>query len=178
MLVPADSLSPWNPETNREDLIMNTSLTTETLKQFRIIIGAVRHHFHTLETACGVPGVQVWILSAIAEVPGITVSHLSETLSVHISTASNMLDKLAKAGLVERLRSEKDRRVVNLHLTEPGQAVLDRAPKPLTGLVPHALENLPTKALTRLHEDLNLLIQQMNYVDLDAANKPLSTLVR
>jgi DNA-binding MarR family transcriptional regulator len=157
---------------------MNSSLATETLKQFRIIIGAVRHHFHSVEEACGISGAQVWILSAIADTPGITVSLLSKTLSVHVSTASNMLDKLDKAGLVERLRSEDDRRVVNLQLTAQGQTILDRAPKPLTGLIPHALSKLPEPALARLHEDLALLIQQMQHHDPDAASKPLSTLVR
>ena len=162
---------------------MTNPLATETLKQLRIIISTVRQHFRALEKACGVSGAQIWILSAIAETPGITVSRLGEALSVHISTVSNMLDKLAKAGLVERLRREDDRRVVNLQLTPKGQTVLDRAPKPLTGVVPHALAKLPESALVRLHEDLALLIQQMHHVDhgsVDAsnANKPLSILVR
>lgn len=157
---------------------MSKPLATETLKQFRIIIAAVRQHFRALEGACGVSGAQVWILSAIAERADITVSQLSEALAVHISTTSNMLDKLAKAGLVQRLRSETDRRVVHLRLTPEGEAALRRAPRPLTGLVPHALERLPEQSLARLHEDLDMLIRQMNYVDLTAANKPLSTLVR
>ena len=157
---------------------MPKPLATETLKQLRIIISAVRQHFRALEEACGVSGAQIWILSAIAETPGITVSRLSEALSVHVSTVSNMLDKLAKAGLVERLRGEEDRRVVNLQLTEQGRVVLGRAPQPLTGLVPHALEKLPEPALVRLHEDLALLIEQMQYVDHGSANKPLSVLVR
>ena len=157
---------------------MTNPLAIETLKQLRIIISAVRQHFRALEEACGVSGAQVWILSAIAENPGVTVSRLSETLSVHISTVSNMLDKLAKAGLVERLRSEDDRRVVNLQLTDKGRDVLSLAPQPLTGLVPHALDNLPEAALIRLHEDLALLIQQMKFVDHNSASKPLSVLVR
>ena len=152
---------------------MNSPLATQTLKQFRIIIGAVRHHFHALEEACGISGAQIWILSAIADKPGITVSLLSKTLSVHVSTASNMLEKLAKAGLVERQRSQADRRVVNLHLTTEGQAILDRAPKPLTSLIPLALSRLPEPTLTRLHEDLALLIQQMQPHDADAPSKSL-----
>ena len=95
-------------------------------------------------------------------------------MTVHISTTSNMLDKLAKAELVQRTRSETDRRVVNLSLTAKGASALARAPKPLTGLVPHALENLPEPALTQLHADLELLIQHMKYVDVSAADKPLS----
>jgi DNA-binding MarR family transcriptional regulator len=157
---------------------MSKPLATETLKQFRVIISAVRQHFRALEAACGVSGAQVWILAAIAESPGITVSGLSETLSVHVSTASNMLDKLDKAGLVERLRSDTDRRVVKLYLTAKGESALERAPRPLTGLVPHALDSMPETALAQLHVDLGLLIEQMNYVDLSAADKPLSTLVR
>ncbi len=157
---------------------MNKPLATETLKALRIIISAVRHHFHAQEAACGISGAQIWILSAVAEKPGTMVSELSETLSVHISTASNMLDKLAKAGLVERWRSETDRRVVNVHLTPKGQTVLDRAPRPLSGLVPDALEKLPEEVLIRLHEDLNLLIRKMSPADHNAASKPLSTLVR
>ncbi|NDP47537.1 MAG: winged helix-turn-helix transcriptional regulator [Sulfuriferula multivorans] len=157
---------------------MTNPLATETLKQLRIIISAVRQHFRALEEVCGVSGAQIWILAAIAETPGITVSQLGKTLSVHVSTVSNMLDKLAKAGLVERLRREDDRRVVNLQLTAEGQTVLARAPQPLTGLVPHALDNLPEPALIRLNEDLALLIQQMQYVDHGNANKPLSVLVR
>ena len=158
--------------------MMISPLATDTLKQFRIIISAVRQHFRALEEACGVSGAQVWILSAIAESPGITVSRLGEALSVHVSTVSNMLDKLAKGGLVERLRREDDRRVVNLQLTAKGQEVLSRAPQPLTGLVPHALEKLPEPVLMRLNEDLALLIQQMQHVDHSNGEKPLSVLVR
>lgn len=157
---------------------MVNPLAADTLKQFRIIISAVRQHFRALEEACGVSGAQVWILSAIADTPGITVSRLGETLSVHVSTVSNMLDKLAKSGLVERLRSEGDRRVVNLQLTEAGEAILARAPKPLTGLVPHALDKLPEPVLKRLNADLGLLIENMQNVDRGTADKPLSVLVR
>jgi DNA-binding MarR family transcriptional regulator len=157
---------------------MNKPLATETLKQLRIILGAVRQHFRAIEEACGVSGAQIWILSTISETPGITVSRLGEALSVHVSTVSNMLDKLAKADLVERLRGEEDRRVVNLHLTDKGRTVLERAPRPLTGLVPHALEHLPESALKRLNADLALLIEQMQDVDHRSADKPLSVLIR
>lgn len=157
---------------------MVNPLAADTLKQFRIIISAVRQHFRALEDACGISGAQVWILSAIAETPGITVSRLGETLAVHVSTVSNMLDKLAKSGLVERLRSEGDRRVVHLHLTEAGAAILARAPQPLTGLVPHALDRLPDAVLERLNADLGTLIENMQTVDRGSADKPLSVLVR
>lgn len=158
---------------------MKTTLAIETLKQFRIIIAAMRQHFQELEAACGISGAQVWMLAAISENPEITVTKLSNMLAVRMSGASNMLDKLAKADLIDRSRSEDDRRVINLVLTVKGQEVLNRAPKPLIGLMPFALEKLPEQTLLQLHNDLSSLIRQMNaFVDPEAANLPLSQLVR
>lgn len=157
---------------------MTSPRVLETLKKFRLIMGAVRQHSKALETACGISGAQVWMLATIADTPDITVSQLSQALSVHVSTASNLLDKLARAGLVERLRSDDDRRVVRLRLTDAGAAIVDRAPRPLTGLMVDAMEKLPDDALHRLDEELSGLIRQMNLVDQSAENEPLSNLVR
>jgi DNA-binding MarR family transcriptional regulator len=157
---------------------MSAQLVLGTLKKFRIIIGAVRQHSRALEAACGIGGTQVWMLATIAESPDITVSQVSQALSIHISTASNLLDKMARAGLVDRVRGEEDRRVVRLRLTEEGKAIIDRAPKPITGLVFNALEQLPTDALTRLDGDLSNLIAKMDQVDQSAANEPMANLVR
>jgi len=157
---------------------MTNPLVLETLQKFRIIIGAVRQHSQALEAACGISGAQVWVLASIADAPDITVSQLSQALSVHVSTASNLLDKLARAGLVERIRSEEDRRVVRLRLTEAGSDILARAPRPLTGLIVDALEKMPSDALTRLDSELSCLIGNLNLVDRNAANVPLSNLVR
>lgn len=157
---------------------MTRPLVHETLQKFRIIIGAVRQHARDLESACGISGAQVWMLASIAATPDITVSRLSQALSIHISTASNLLDKLARAGLVDRLRSEEDRRVVRLRLTAAGEAVLERAPKPLTGLVYDALERMRAEDLARLDADLATLIGIMNPVDQSAAHEPMSNLVR
>lgn len=118
------------------------------------------------------------MLATIADTPGITVSQLAQALSVHVSTASNLLEKLARAGLVERLRGEEDRRVVRLRLTDEGRNIVVRAPRPLTGLIVDALEKLPEDALIKLDEDLACLIKQMDLLDRNAASEPLSSLVR
>lgn len=150
----------------------------ETLQKFRLIIGAVRQHSRALEAACGIGGAQVWMLATIADSPDITVTQLGQALSIHVSTASNLLDKLDRAGLVERLRGEDDRRVVRLRLTDKGRDIVTRAPQPLTGPVIDALEKIPVDALTRLDAELGNLIKQMNLPDQSAANEPLSNLVR
>jgi DNA-binding MarR family transcriptional regulator len=157
--------------------IMSSQLAHETAQKLRLIIGAVRQHSRALEEACGIGSAQVWMLATIANAPDITVSQLSKALSVHVSTASNLLDKLARAGLVERLRGDADRRVVRLRLTDRGSDIVARAPQPLTGLVVDALEKMPEDSLARLDKELATLIQQMNLLDRNAADEPLSSLV-
>lgn len=157
---------------------MTLPLVLETLQKFRLIIGSVRQHSRALEAACGIGGTQVWMLATIADKPDITVSQLGQALSIHVSTASNLLDKLARAGLVERVRGEEDRRVVRLRLTDKGRDIVARAPRPLTGLVVDALEKMPEDSLAKLDQELANLIQQMNLLDRSAASEPLSNLVR
>lgn len=162
----------------QQTYFMTSQRVLETLQKFRLIIGAVRQHSRELEAACGIGGTQVWMLATIADAPDITVSQLGQALSLHVSTASNLLDKLSRAGLVERLRGEEDRRVVHLRLTDKGRDIVARAPRPLTGLVVDALEKMPEDALIKLDAELNNLIKQMNVLDRSAANEPLSNLVR
>jgi len=151
-------------------------LARETLRKFRVIFGAVRQHFQAVEKACGVSGAQVWVMATLAESPGMRVSQLASALSIHQSTASNLLDKIEKSGLIRRERSSQDQRVVHLYLTEAGKVALDRAPKPFTGLLPFALGKLGSEVLTSLSQNLDQVIAGMEQVDIAAADRPLSEL--
>jgi DNA-binding MarR family transcriptional regulator len=53
-------------------------------------------------------------------------SDIAEELQVNPSTGSRMVDRLVRKGLVERVRSDDDRRAVELHLTRAGHEVVDR----------------------------------------------------
>ncbi len=154
----------------------STRAATEALRQFRVIFGAVRQHFQAVEKACGVSGAQIWAMAALQHRPGMKVSELAQALSIHASTASNLLDKIEKAGLIRRERNSTDQRVVRLYLTEAGEKALQKAPQPLTGILTHALGQLPDAALERLNQDLATLIGHMGATDTRDAQKPLSEL--
>ncbi len=155
---------------------MSEALAAEALKKFRVIYGTVRKHSRNMERACGVGGAQVWALAVLARRPGIRVTEFARELSIHPSTASNLLDKLERAGYVQRSRSADDQRVVELKLTEAGQAVLARAPQPHSGVLTHALEQMPASLLQRLIEDLQAVTERMQIKDEGAASQPLTDL--
>lgn len=57
---------------------------------------------------------------------GMTMSQLAGFLHTSTATCTGLADRLERDGFVERVRSEEDRRVVQLRLTEKGHGVFQR----------------------------------------------------
>lgn len=68
---------------------------------------------------------QYGLLFGLCEHPEQSISELAYAADLSPASATEMLDGLARAGLVHRARSERDRRVVLVSLTEHGQALVD-----------------------------------------------------
>ncbi len=143
------------------------------LKKFRVIYGAVRHHFREVEENCGVSGSQLWVLQEVARNVGTGVSELAERLSIHQSTCSQLVEKLVSRGLIIKVRSSKDQRRVGLTVSKTGTDLLANAPRPAEGILPNALTALPREALLSLDASLAELIGQLRLHDEKFAGKPL-----
>ena len=57
-----------------------------------------------------------------------TATDLGRELNTDIGSLTRMLSRMEKRGLIERVRSESDRRVVHLEVTEAGRDLADRMP--------------------------------------------------
>lgn len=146
------------------------------LRQFRVVFRSVKKHFQWVEDRCGVSGAQLWAMAKIGQAPGLRVSELAQALSIHLSTASNLLDRLEKLGLVRRERLASDQRIVALHLTAAGSKIVARAPEPFQGVLPDALAGLPEPVLRGLHDHLATLVDFMKVRDATGNDTPLSEL--
>ena len=49
-----------------------------------------------------------------------TMTHVANILEINVSTLTTTINKLVKKGYVERLRDDKDRRIVKIGLSEKG----------------------------------------------------------
>ncbi len=145
----------------------------ETLKLFRIIFKSANRHFHEVEKKAGIGGASLWALAEILDVDSLTVSELAKAMSIHQSTASNLIEKLEVKGYVVRIRSLEDRRVVNIELTNQGRDVLSLAPPPYRGILPDALMNMDPLARSALCGHLSELIAGMSLKHDDSAFEPL-----
>lgn len=149
-------------------------LDQQVLRQFRVIFKSVRKHFQAIEQAAGISGAQLWALARIAETPGLRVSELAKDMSIHQSTASNLIEKLVDLELVRRERDTEDQRVTRLHPTELALQRLAGAPGPVRGLLPDALGKLPFEILRDLHGNLDQLLSKMAALEETGADTPLA----
>ena len=152
----------------------NKQLDIETLKLFRIIFKSNNRHFHEVEKAIGLGGASLWAISEIAENAEITISELAKSMSIHQTTATNLVDKLEKGGYVQRLRGNVDRRVVNIKLTDFGLNILKKAPAPYRGVLPDALMKMESEQLSILKNNLSALIASLEIKELNAAFETLA----
>lgn len=148
---------------------------SQVLRRFRVVFGAVRHHFKQIEKQVGLGGAQVWALSALRDQPGIGLGDLAKCMDVHQSTASNLVRALVEKDLIRMDKSVKDKRHVHLFITEAAHTLLAQVPGPFEGVLPSALEKLPPATLQRLNQDLTELIALLQ-ADEAAAGVPLAQL--
>jgi len=76
---------------------------------------------------------------------------LATLLDVTPSTASRMIERLARKHLVRRVRAKDDRRAVRVHLTDAGQAVVSQVTDRRRSDLERILKQMPArgrKALT------------------------------
>lgn len=135
------------------------------LQQFRVLLRSIKRHYQSVEQRAKLGGSQVWALSEIGSNPGISVGELARRLAIHLSTASNLVGRMAELGVITRERVQHDQRVVRLRITDSGRAALRRAPGPPIGLLQQALLDLPPARLSALQRELDALLGQMKRRD-------------
>lgn len=147
----------------------------ESLRRFRQIFAAVRTHFRQVEQLTGTGAAQLRALSLLREQPGLRVNELARAMDIHQSTASNLVKTLVDRQLVSSLRNGADARVMHLTLLPAGEKILQRLQGHYIGVLPQALQSLPSPVLQRLNADLDLLLVAMQ-ADGKAALSPLASL--
>ena len=95
----------------------------------------------------GITGGQASLLWAIRSNPGIGVRELATSEGVSPPAMTAYVDRLQAAGLVARRRSERDRRRVELELTEEGVRILRSARSRRTAWLAARLKRLEPEEL-------------------------------
>jgi len=74
----------------------------------------------------GVPKQEIFLIHALGEGGRLNMTELANRMSVALSTVTGIVDRLIGKGCVIRERTEEDRRLVFVELTEKGQAMFQQ----------------------------------------------------
>ncbi|HTJ95244.1 MAG TPA: MarR family transcriptional regulator [Pararobbsia sp.] len=86
---------------------------------------------HRMDTAVGPLGLtpqQIGVMFQLCRGLARTPQELSRALAYDSGSMTRMLDRLEKKGFIARSRSEQDRRVVEVDLTDAGRAIAGQLP--------------------------------------------------
>lgn len=95
---------------------------------------------HT-EALAGLHPQQYWVLGVLRGGPK-RMSELAAITSTSSANMTGLIDRLAERGLIERVRSESDRRVVDVAITEEGVEQMRRFRADFCGRVARVMEPL------------------------------------
>ncbi|MBI5920712.1 MAG: MarR family transcriptional regulator [Betaproteobacteria bacterium] len=143
----------------RGNCVVADDVFSKVLRLVRVVQAGLKN----LEGSVGVSGSQLWVLWQLSAQPGQRVKELAESLHMHPSTASNLLDKLEARGLVRRERRDLDNRVVRIYLAEAGARIVRTIPGPTKGELRHALRQVPEPVLAGLLKGVTAVLQIMDH---------------
>ncbi|PYP21536.1 MAG: MarR family transcriptional regulator [Gemmatimonadetes bacterium] len=140
----------------------------DIVQGLRRIVKALQSYSQDVRNAYGLTGPQLWALKTLQRNGRMSTGRLAAALAVHQSSASILIDRLDKRGLVRRSRGRLDHRFVNLELTKRGAALAADAPEAAQGRLLHALEAMPPGEVRKIKHAVDRLVQAMEATDVHA----------
>lgn len=139
------------------------------LRAIRRLIRSTSQHSRQIADQYGVTVPQLLCLQIVVEHDGLSAGEVSREMDLSQSTCVGILDRLEKKGLLQRERSQKDRRMVLLHCTPEGKAICKQTPTLLQDRLTRELNRLPDLEQEGIAAALERIVDIMNLQGVDAA---------
>lgn len=137
----------------------NPEMMSRIIDDIRRIFQVLTEQSKKVEYETGLTGSQLWVVKILDEESPRKVSELARRMYLHPATMVGLLDRLEIKGLVQRKRSEQDRRVVHIHLTEQGKDLVRNSPEVVQSLLVNGLERLAELKLKKISDGLGQIVK-------------------
>jgi DNA-binding MarR family transcriptional regulator len=134
------------------------------LDGIRRLVRSLRLSTERARREAGISGAQLFVLQALAESEGQSVSELAERTATDQSSVSVVVTRLLRRRLLTRRADPRDRRRHLLNLTARGRAVARRTPPAAQQDLVRAIEALPRADQAALAELLGRIVSGMGEV--------------
>ncbi|MEK4486652.1 MarR family transcriptional regulator [Psychrobacillus sp. FSL H8-0484] len=94
-------------------------------KELRHISGIIKQRGRQILNAYTITPPQFVALQWLFELGDMTIGDLSNKMYLAFSTTTDLIDRMERSELVQRVRDEQDRRVVRIHLLKEGERIIE-----------------------------------------------------
>lgn len=147
----------------KSDATMKT--INEIEKRMRYISGIIKQNGRKILNNYPITSPQFIALQWLLEEGDLTIGELSNKISLAFSTTTDLVDRMERNELVERVRDSKDRRVVRIHVLEKGESIIEEVIQKRQEYLGEVLEKFSSEQTEQLSELLDFLHQEMKQVD-------------
>lgn len=148
---------------------MNNDAPTEAIidveKRLRNIAGIVKQNGRKILNNYPITSPQFVAVQFLLEEGDLTIGELSNRISLAFSTTTDLVDRMERNELVERVRDSKDRRVVRIHVLDKGKRIIHEVIDKRQEYLGEVLENFSDDQTEKLSELLDFLHEQMKMVN-------------
>jgi DNA-binding MarR family transcriptional regulator len=141
----------------------------EVLTCLRRVIRAIDLHSKQLVKVASVTGPHLRLLQLIKSEGGATLRELADAMSLSQATVTSIMDRLESRELIERIRSEQDKRKIHPQLTTAGEAILAKAPTGLQDSFVRKFDQLHSWEQHMIIASLQRVAEMMDASDIDAS---------
>jgi DNA-binding MarR family transcriptional regulator len=144
-----------NSQTTNGDIVANIE------KDLRYISGIIKQKGREMLSTYTITPPQFIALQWLFEEGDMTIGDLSNKMYLACSTTTDLIDRMEKNTLVERVKNPNDRRVVRIHLLEEGKRIIDEVIKKRQVYLEEVLVDFSTEEIQLLQKSLTKLHQEM-----------------
>jgi DNA-binding MarR family transcriptional regulator len=140
---------------------VNGDIVANIEKDLRYISGIIKQKGREMLSNYKITPPQFVALQWLFEDGDMTIGELSNKMYLACSTTTDLVDRMEKNLLVERVKDPSDRRVVRIHLLEEGNRIIDEVIKKRRVYLQEVLVNFSVEEIQTLHSSMMKLHQEM-----------------
>lgn len=145
--------------------LTNTAPNSEQVafleKELRYISGIIKQKGREILSNYTITPPQFIALQWLFEHGDMTIGDLSNKMYLAFSTTTDLVDRMEKNQLVQRVRNEQDRRVVQIHLLKEGERIIEEVIVKRQNYLRDVLSDFDEKEVTQLSASLKKLHLEM-----------------
>lgn len=149
--------------------ILESCFDKRVLLSLRRIIRSVDIYSRKLNSEFGLTTPQLLCLTALAEDHHMVMSDLARTINLSPSPVIGIVDRLEHKKLLQRIRSDTDRRKVKVEITEAGRNIANKAPSLLQDNFSQRFASLTQNEQLQITNALERVVELMDAERIDAS---------